>query len=34
MDNNPFGTQKTVSLDLAREDRQGNFEISQLITFE
>ena len=36
-DNNRFGTEKTVSLDLdegyAREGRQGNFKISQLITF-
>ena len=36
-DNNPHGTQKTVSLDFdeewAREGRQGNFKISKLITF-
>ena len=37
IDNNPLGTQKTVSLDfkkeLAYEDRQGNFKILKLITF-
>ena len=36
-DNNPLGTQKTVSLDFheeqAREDSQGNFKISKQITF-
>ena len=36
-DNNPLGTQKTVSLDFdeeqAREGRQGNINISKLITF-
>ena len=36
-DNNPLGTQKTVSLDFdeeyAREGREENFKISKLITF-
>ena len=36
-DSNPFGKQKTVSLDFdeeqAREGRHGNFKISKLITF-
>ena len=36
-DNNPFGTQETVSLDFdeekIREGRQGNFKISKLNTF-
>ena len=36
-DNNPFGTKETVSPDFDedkdREGRQGNFKISQLITF-
>ena len=35
-DNNPLGTQKTISVDFveeqAREGRQGNFKISQMIT--
>ena len=35
-DNNPLDTLKTVSLDFdvdePREDRQGNFKISQMIT--
>ena len=35
-DNNPLGTQKTVSLDFeeekAHEGHQGNFKISKLVT--
>ena len=35
-DNNPFGTQKTISLDFekeyTKEGPQGNFNISKLIT--